>query len=108
MLRLLRLLVPSAKMACVGDIKGSPQGALRVPGLDLSREYRDIGPLLLQAVETVFSSQNFILGSQVAEFERAVAQKCQLAHAIACSSGTDALWLPLEARGIGSRDPVPH
>jgi dTDP-4-amino-4,6-dideoxygalactose transaminase len=93
-------------MACVGDRKESPQGALRVPGLDLSREYRDIGSLLLQSVEAVFSSQNFILGSQVAEFERAVAQKCQLAHAIACSSGTDALWLALKAAGISSGDTV--
>jgi dTDP-4-amino-4,6-dideoxygalactose transaminase len=93
-------------MACVGDKKESPQGALRVPGLDLSREYRDIGPLLLQSVEAVFSSQNFILGTQVAEFERSVEQKCQLAHAIACSSGTDALWLALKAAGIGPGDTV--
>ncbi len=93
-------------MACVGDRKESPQAALRVPGLDLSREYRDIGSLLLEAVEAVFSSQNFILGSPVAEFERAVAQKCGLAHAIACSSGTDALWLALKAAGIGSGDTV--
>ena len=79
---------------------------LRVPSLDLSREYRAIGPLLLKAVETVFSSQNFIMGAQVAEFEGAAAAKCGVAHAIGCSSGTDALWLALEGSGIGQGDAV--
>ena len=92
-----------ATITNVGDRKESP---LKVPGLDLSREYRLIGPLLLKAVEAVFSSQNFILGSQVAEFERAAAKKCGVAHAVGCSSGTDALWLALEAAGIGPGDAV--
>jgi dTDP-4-amino-4,6-dideoxygalactose transaminase len=92
-----------ATITNVGDRKESP---LKVPGLDLSREYRLIGPLLLKAVEAVFSSQNFILGSQVAEFERAAAEKCGVANAVGCSSGTDALWLALDAAGIGPGDAV--
>src|ERR1700691_96610 len=83
----------------------SPPG-LRVPILDLSREYSAIGPLLLKAVEAVFSSQNFIMGAQVADFERAAAEKCGVAHAIGCSSGTDALWLALAGAGVGPRDAV--
>jgi dTDP-4-amino-4,6-dideoxygalactose transaminase len=83
---------------------GAP--ALRVPILDLSREYHLIGPLLLKAVETVFSSQKFIMGPQVAEFERAAAEKCGVPHAIGCSSGTDALWLALKGAGIGPGDAV--
>jgi dTDP-4-amino-4,6-dideoxygalactose transaminase len=91
----------------VGDRKESPAGApLRVPSLDLSREYGAIGPMLLKAVEGVFSSQNFIMGPQVAEFECAAAEKCGVAHAIGCSSGTDALWLALEGAGIGPGDAV--
>jgi dTDP-4-amino-4,6-dideoxygalactose transaminase len=77
-----------------------------VPILDLSREYRLIGPLLLKAVEAVFSSQKFIMGPQVAEFERAAAEKCGVDHAIGCSSGTDALWLALEGAGVGPGDAV--
>jgi dTDP-4-amino-4,6-dideoxygalactose transaminase len=42
----------------------------------------------------------------VAEFEHAAAEKCGVAHAIGCSSGTDALWLALEAAGIGPGDAV--
>src|ERR1700722_11549312 len=91
----------------VGDRKESPAGApLRVPSLDLSREYRAIGPMLLKAVEGVFSSQSFIMGPRGAEFERAAAEKCGVAHAIGCSSGTDALWLALEGAGIGPGDAV--
>lgn len=78
----------------------------RVPGLALSREYAAIGPLLLEAVEGVFSAQNFILGAQVGEFERAAAKKCDVSHAIGCASGTDALWLALSAAGIGPGDAV--
>jgi len=81
-------------------------GPVRVPLLALSREYDAIGPLLLKAVEAVFSSQNFIMGAQVAEFERAAQEKCGVAHAIGCSSGTDALWLALEGAGIGAGDAV--
>jgi dTDP-4-amino-4,6-dideoxygalactose transaminase len=80
------------------DSPGPPPG---VPILDLAREYSAIGPMLLQAVERVFSSQNFIMGSPVAEFEQAAAQKCGARQAIGCSSGTEALWLALSAAGIG-------
>jgi dTDP-4-amino-4,6-dideoxygalactose transaminase len=91
----------------VGDRKETSAGApLRVPSLDLSREYRAIGPMLLKAVEAVFSSQSFIMGPQVAEFECAAAEKCGVAHAIGCSSGTDALWLALEGMEIGPGDAV--
>jgi dTDP-4-amino-4,6-dideoxygalactose transaminase len=79
---------------------------VRVPILDLSREYRLIGPLLLQAVEAVLSSQKFIMGPQLAAFERAAQEKCGVGHAIGCSSGTDALWLALEGVGIGPGDAV--
>jgi dTDP-4-amino-4,6-dideoxygalactose transaminase len=93
----------SATITNVGDPEEPP---LRVPGLDLSREYRAIGPLLLKAVESVFSSQNFIQGAPVAEFEHAAAGKCGVAYAVGCSSGTDALWLALEAAGIGPGNAV--
>ena len=103
-----------ANITNVGDRKETPGTRVRlcpaeagsVPILDLSREYRPIGPLLLKAVEAVFSSQNFIMGPQVAEFERAAQEKCGVGHAIGCSSGTDALWLALAGAGIGPGDAV--
>jgi dTDP-4-amino-4,6-dideoxygalactose transaminase len=98
---------PSGTAGNAGAVNLPPAAPpLKVPILDLSRENRIIGPLLLRAVETVFSSQKFIMGAQVAEFEHAAAEKCGVAHAIGCSSGTDALWLALEGLGIGPGDAV--
>lgn len=94
-------------MSNVGDSQKHPAASpLRVPTLDLSREYRVLEPLLLEAVQAVFSTQSFILGPQVAEFERLAAAKCDVAHAVGCSSGTDALWLALAGAGIGPGDAV--
>ena len=85
----------------VGENKESPGSPARVPSLDLAREYAAIGPMLLEAVERVLSSQNFIMGAQVAEFEQAAAVKCGVRHALGCASGTDAIWLALAGAGIG-------
>ncbi|HEX3939886.1 MAG TPA: DegT/DnrJ/EryC1/StrS family aminotransferase [Acidobacteriaceae bacterium] len=72
-----------------------------VPFLDLSREYRALGPRLLAALDGVLSQQRFILGDEVAALEREVAARCGVSHAVGCASGTDALWLALAAAGIG-------
>ena len=74
--------------------------------LDLKRQYQPIHEELLAAVAHVLETQQFILGEPVAEFERAAAEQLGVAHAIGCSSGTDALWLALAAAGIGPGDAV--
>jgi len=72
-----------------------------VPMLDLKRQYGPIKGELLEALGQVLETQQFILGEQVVSFERAAAVQLGIAHAIGCSSGTDALWLALAAAGIG-------
>jgi dTDP-4-amino-4,6-dideoxygalactose transaminase len=72
-----------------------------VPMLDLKRQYQPLHQELLSALGSVLASQQFILGEPVAAFERAAAAQLGVAHAIGCSSGTDALWLALAAAGIG-------
>jgi dTDP-4-amino-4,6-dideoxygalactose transaminase len=74
--------------------------------LDLGRQYRSLHRELMRAIEDVLRTQQFILGEQVASFERAAAEKLGVAHAIGCASGTDALWLALAAAGIGPGDAV--
>jgi dTDP-4-amino-4,6-dideoxygalactose transaminase len=69
--------------------------------LDLKRQYRPLHQELLQAVGQVLETQQFILGEPVAAFERAAAEQLGVAHAVGCSSGTDALWLALAALGVG-------
>jgi dTDP-4-amino-4,6-dideoxygalactose transaminase len=79
---------------------------MQVPLLDFSREYAQIGPELLSAVEAVFRTQRFVLGPEVTSFEQAAARHCGVAEAIGCGSGTDALWLALAAAGVGPGDRV--
>jgi len=72
-----------------------------VPMLDLSRQYQPLKQELLEAVGRVLDSQQFILGEEVRAFEQAAAGHLSVAHAMGCSSGTDALWLALAAAGVG-------
>jgi dTDP-4-amino-4,6-dideoxygalactose transaminase len=74
--------------------------------LDLKRQYHPLHRELLDALEAVLEKQQFILGEPVAAFERAAAGQLGVAHALGCSSGTDALWLALAADGIGPGDAV--
>jgi dTDP-4-amino-4,6-dideoxygalactose transaminase len=69
--------------------------------LDLKRQYLPLHRELLDAVSYVLETQQFILGEPVAAFERAAAGRLEVAHALGCSSGTDALWLALAAAGVG-------
>ena len=72
-----------------------------VPMLDLERQYRPLHQELVDAVAHVLETRQFILGEPVAAFERAAEGELGVAHAVGCSSGTDALWLALAAAGIG-------
>jgi dTDP-4-amino-4,6-dideoxygalactose transaminase len=53
----------------------------------------------------VLETQQFILGAEVAAFEKAAAEQLGVSHALGCSSGTDALWLALAAAGLGPDQP---
>ena len=68
--------------------------------LDLERQYQPLKEELADALAGVLESRQFILGEPVAVFERAAATELGVAHAVGCSSGTDALWLALAAAGI--------
>jgi dTDP-4-amino-4,6-dideoxygalactose transaminase len=69
--------------------------------LDLKRQYARLHQELLAALDRVLQTQQFILGGEVAAFEKAAADQLGVSHALGCSSGTDALWLALAAAGLG-------
>ena len=69
--------------------------------LDLKRQYEPLRQEILDALGRVIDSRQFILGEEVAAFERAAAGQLGVGHALGCSSGTDALWLALAAVGVG-------
>jgi len=74
--------------------------------LDLKRQYSPIHDELLEALGRVLATQQFILGAEVDAFEKAAADELGVAHALGCSSGTDALWLALAAAGVGPGEAV--
>lgn len=79
---------------------------MRVPLLDLPAQYAAIGADVEAAVHRVLASGHYIMGEDVAALERELAADARLAHAIAVSSGTDALLAALWALGIGPGDEV--
>jgi dTDP-4-amino-4,6-dideoxygalactose transaminase len=78
----------------------------RIPQLDLQRQYAGIQAEVTAALARVCGSQRFILGEEVAAFEREISAFTGAATTVACASGTDALWLALVAAGVQPGDEV--
>jgi dTDP-4-amino-4,6-dideoxygalactose transaminase len=79
---------------------------MRVPMLDLGKQYSALAEPIRAAIDAVLKSQRFILGSQVEGFEKAIRAYCDAPYAVGVSSGTDALLAVLMALGIGHGDAV--
>jgi dTDP-4-amino-4,6-dideoxygalactose transaminase len=77
-----------------------------VPLLDLQAQYGPLREEILAAIARVSDSQRFIMGPEVSALESEMAQMLGVRHAIAVSSGTDALLLALMAIGITAGDEV--
>ena len=77
-----------------------------MPLLDLHAQYRPLRDEILAAVTRVCDSQRFIMGPEVDALETELARMLGVEHAVAVSSGTDALLLALMALGIGPGDEV--
>lgn len=74
--------------------------------IDLGAQRARIESRLHAAVTKVIAEGRYILGPEVAEFERQIASYLGVKHAIVCANGTDALLMPLMAFGIGPGDAV--
>ena len=77
-----------------------------VPLLDLHIQYRPLRAEILAAIERVCDSQRFIMGPEITALEDEMARMLGVRHAIAVSSGTDALLLALMALDIKPGDEV--
>jgi dTDP-4-amino-4,6-dideoxygalactose transaminase len=80
--------------------------AVRVPYVNLAGQHAPLKAEILAAVESVLESGQFILGDAVQQFEQRFAELCGVRYAIGVNSGTDALYLALQALGIGPGDEV--
>lgn len=74
--------------------------------IDLAAQRARIGDRIDQAVSKVIREGKYILGPEVAEFERKLADYVGVKHVVACANGTDALLIPLFAFGVGRGDAV--
>ena len=79
---------------------------MNVPLLDLQAQYRPLRDEILAAVSRVCDSQRFIMGPEIDGLERELSALIGVKHAIAVSSGTDALLLALMALDIKAGDEV--
>ena len=74
--------------------------------IDLQAQRRRLGEPLNRAIQAAVEGGQWILGPQVAQFEKDIAAWAGVKHAISCANGTDALLLVLRAWGVGPGDAV--
>jgi len=79
---------------------------MKVPLLDLQAQYAPIRDEVLAAIARVCDSQRFIMGPEIEALESQIAALLHVDHAIAVSSGTDAVLVALMALGIQAGDEV--
>ena len=77
-----------------------------VPLLDLRAQYAPLRDEILAAITRVCDSQWFIMGPEIDALEQELSATLGARHAVAVSSGTDALLLALMALGITRGDEV--
>lgn len=75
------------------------------PFLNLLKQYEPLRREILDAIDRVLASGQWILGSEVKALEEELTPLCG-AEAIGCASGTDAIYLALHALDIGPGDDV--
>src|SRR4030067_1306930 len=71
--------------------------------LDLRREYEYMKEEIDSAIKKCLEHQKWILGPEVGELERKIAEYIGVKHCVGISSGTDALVLALRALAIKTK-----
>jgi len=74
--------------------------------IDLKAQQQTIYPQILERVQRVLDHGQYIMGPEITELETRLAAYVGVKHAISCSSGTDALLMPLMAYGVGPGDAI--
>lgn len=74
--------------------------------IDLKKQYQLHKEEINAAIQEVLDEGQYILGPQVAELEKQLAEYVGVKHCLTVSSGTDSLQIALMALGIGPGDEV--
>lgn len=73
---------------------------------DFKTEPAELRAAMLRAAQRVIESGWYVLGNEVAQFERLWAEKCGVSHGIGVANGMDAIEISLRALNVGPGDEV--
>lgn len=79
---------------------------MNIPFFDLKRQYEKNKSRLDNSIGKVLNKQFFILGDELARFEKDYSEYLGVKYSIGVNSGTDGLILALKSLGIGPGDEV--
>lgn len=79
---------------------------MSVPFVDLKSQYLSIKPEVDAAIQHILDNTQFVLGAEVAAFEKEFAEYCGAKHCMGVNNGTSALHLAMLAADIGAGDEV--
>ncbi len=79
---------------------------MTVPFLNLRAAHDPLKAEIMAAIQQVIETSAFAGGSFVAKFDEEFAAYCHTKYSIGLGHGTEALWLPLLALGVGPGDEV--
>lgn len=77
-----------------------------LPFIDLKAQYARLKPEIDAAIQSVLDHGQYVLGPKVIAFEEELAEYAGTRNVVSVSSGTDALFIPLLALGVGQGDAV--
>jgi len=97
---------PDRTMSPEGFLLQGAGGKAPLPFIDLASQQDRLRPELEENLHRVLHHGRYILGQEVAELERRLADFAGVERAIGCASGTDALLLALLALDVGPGDAV--
>ena len=79
---------------------------MKIPFVDLKKQYDIIKPNIDNAIKDVIETTSFIGGKYVNDFENSFAKLYKVKHCISVANGTDSLYIIMKMIGIGIGDEV--
>ncbi len=79
---------------------------MSIPFIDLNTQYNRLKSRIKANMDRVLGHGAYVMGPEIEMLERELAEYCEVEHAVACSSGTDALLLSLMSQDLRPGDAV--
>src|SRR5882757_7870661 len=79
---------------------------VKVPFIDILRYEAGFSEAVVAKAAELIKNGHFAGGPAIGQFEQAIRDRTQSAHALGCANGTDAIQLALRAAGVNKDDKV--